>query len=50
MNFHNALSLMVLQNLVSGKRAKGFGICRRKWLDLNRYGNGACCIMVYAIT
>ena len=38
MNFHTVLSLIVLQNLVSGSRVNGFGICSRKLFDLNRYG------------
>lgn len=41
---------MVLQHLVSGSQVKGFGICSRRLFDLNLYGCGARCIMLYAIT
>ena len=44
------LSLTVLQNLVSGNHVNGVGIWSRRLFDLNLYGCGACCIILYAIT
>jgi hypothetical protein len=46
MTVHAVLSLIVLQNRVSGSQVNGFGTCSLNVDDLNRYGCGACCIML----
>lgn len=50
MSFQAVLSRIVRQNLVSGNHVNGLGICSRKVFDLNRYGCGACCMILYAMT
>ena len=50
--FHVPDCCMTLKNLVSGNMLPSLipGICSRSADDLNRYGNGGCCVNVYATT
>jgi len=46
------VSLMTLKNLVFGISAPRLvlGICSRRAVDLNLYGNGGFCVITYATT
>lgn len=48
-NFQIVVSRIVRQKRVSGNQLVGLGIWNLSRLALNRYGCGACCMMLYAM-
>lgn len=49
-HLHTVVFRISRQNLVSGNHPAMLGTLRRSAVALNRYANGACCVMLYATT